>query len=93
MTRFSLYQLHLKLQILYNQFIQKTKTKTKTNPIPWINLEIVKHMNKSFDSLSSHMLIDKASFAKLKVEYYKRTKKEFRDTDFLCLLTVYLWLT
>lgn len=43
----------------------------------------LKGMNKSFDSLSSHILIDKASFTKLKVEYYKRTKKEFRDTDFL----------
>ncbi|MDD4083477.1 MAG: putative DNA binding domain-containing protein [Sphaerochaetaceae bacterium] len=44
---------------------------------------VLKGTNKTFDLLSSHISLDKASFTKLRAEYYQRTNKEFKDTDFL----------
>ncbi|MBS4750425.1 putative DNA binding domain-containing protein [Carnobacteriaceae bacterium zg-ZUI78] len=44
---------------------------------------VLRGINKTFDSISSDIKIDRASFSKLKAVYYQKTKKDLVDSDLI----------
>lgn len=44
---------------------------------------VLKGMNRTFDTLSTSITMDRASFSKLKSVYYQRTGNDIKDNDFL----------
>ena len=47
-----------------------------------LNNLILKGCNQTYDSISSNIDYEKASFSKLKASYYQNTKQEFLNSDF-----------
>ena len=47
-----------------------------------LNNLILKGCNQTYDSVSSNIDYEKASFSKLKASYYQNTKQEFLNSDF-----------